>query len=470
MNLTNYYTNVLSTLGLHTTEDGFITIDAAGKQIWTNAGKSIVLPTEDHIKTLLSEDDDGKPVINKILFNPLDENVIRGDSVSIKKLKEASETRLSYSTVVGGSMLLSLATLKKHPNVPMYIQSFLANLKNVVTTSNMVAVDDKSIELWNKLYAAGVKQKVSIVKVYVKKGGIDKSGVKHNRLATMTFPLYDLLCEAGDSKSVLGVTLRNKDIKVFKLIHEFLFKQDGVSKVEFSSDDGESPAFISLMSLYVREAKFPNKVINALKFIDQELYDSGYVNVNMSTEDMDVGNTFARDLLKIPTNVDVNKTLQTPQQTVVPELQPQRDYKTADMTPATYNPAPQQQVTEQQPVDSNASSISKILYGNGGGFNQPAMVPAQQQQVVMPQQQMTQQQRSVPMGIDSVPQQMVMQQQAYQPNQMQQQPMYQPNQMPMQQQSIPIGINTMGGQQQPMQQNYNGGVYQPNQAVYNPYG
>lgn len=452
MKLVDYYTKVLGVLGLHTTEEGFITIDKKGETVWINNGKSLVLPTKDHINTLITEDDDGKPIVSKILFNPLDENVIRGDSISIKKSKEAAEIKLSHAVVTAGTMLLSLATLKKHQSVPMYIQSFLANLKDVVTTANMLAVDDKSIETWNKLYAASHKQNVGIVKIFLKKGGLDSKGVKNNRLATMKFPLYDLICEAVDTKSVLGITLRNKDIKVFKLIHEFLFKEDNLTKMEFGSNDGESPAFISLMSLYVTHSKFPSKVINALKFTDQELFDSAHIDINMTASDMDVGSMFAKELITIPTNVSINKTLNTSKPDTVPvinnPMEAQRDYRTADMTPATYTPnaTPVTETQVVEPVDNNASVINSILHGSGGGIATQTMIPTQQHTMVMPQSQMQIPQQSVPMGVDSVPQQVY--------NPYQQQAYVTP-------QNIPMGVNTM------QQQNY-GGIYQPNQAVYNP--
>lgn len=470
MKLVEYYKSVLGVLGLNTTEDGFITLDKEGEQLWINSGKSIVLPTKEHISTLISEDDDGKPVVTKVLYNPLDENVVRGDSVSIKKTKEAAELKLSHAIVTAGTMLLSLSTLKKQPNVPMYIQSFLASLKDVVTTANMVPVDDKSIDLWNKLYVQSFKQNVSVSKIFLKKGGIDSNNVKYNRLATVKFPLYEHIKDADDDKNVLGVKLRNKDIKVFKLIFEFLLKDDNLTKLEFGSNDGESPAFIALMSLYVTHSKFVSKVIKAIKFVGEEFYDSAYIDINMSVDDMDVGSVYSKELMAVPTDVSVNRSLtgtqnNEPVTNNVPVIDPmsnQRNFKTVAtqpvvnqqpvqhvqqpnvMTPNTY--APQQQVVQQQvavtPEDANMSAIDKILFGTG---EQLPVIQQQQQQpnMVMPQASMSNGYNSVPMGIDSVPQQQI------------QQPMY----------GQPMYGQQQGYQQQ--QQSY-GGMYQPNQSVYNP--
>lgn len=468
MKLVDYYKKVLGVLGLHTTDDDFITIDEKGESVWINGGKSLVLPTKEHINTLIDIDDDGKPTTSKIIYNPLDENVIRGDSVSIKKTKEAGELKLSHAVNIAGNLLLMLATLKKHQNVPMYIQSFLAGLKDVVTTANMVAVDEKSIENWNKLYSASHKQNVGIVKIFLKKGGIDSSSKKFNRLATMKFPLYEQIVKGAESKTVLGVTLRNKDIKVFKLLYEFLFKSSELSKMEFGSNDGESPAFISLMSLYVIQSKYPSKVINALKFVDQELADSGYININMTAEDMDVSSMFSKELIGIPTSLSVSKSLESVKNKVsantINPMANQRDYVSRDMTPDTYTPITSANNANAltvadtvTPEDKNASIINSILYGNGGGFNNSSgLVPTQQvQNMVLPQNAMTTPVSSVPMGIDSVPQQ-----QPYG---------YAQSNIP------PMGVNMMQQQSAPMglpiqQSTYTGGVYQPNQAMYNPMG
>jgi len=83
MSLIEYYKTVIESLGMEVSDDGFVKIKVSEDNtvMQRAGGLPIVLPTDDHIGSLRSIDDNGKPVVSKVLFNPLNENVIKGDSI-----------------------------------------------------------------------------------------------------------------------------------------------------------------------------------------------------------------------------------------------------------------------------------------------------------------------------------------------------------------------------------------------------
>ena len=114
MTLVEFYENVIESLGL-TQKDGFIYVkDSKGTLIpLMDDKKQLVLPTPDQLGNFLEEDDDGNISVVRIPYNPLNEDSVKGDSISLKKTKLIVEQRIGYNLAYVGELLLRLAANKE---------------------------------------------------------------------------------------------------------------------------------------------------------------------------------------------------------------------------------------------------------------------------------------------------------------------------------------------------------------------
>ena len=107
--LLSYYRKILRNVGLRVNDEGYIYI---GDTLFIVKDKPLVLPTENQLSSVMEKNENGEYVIAKIPFNPLNEDVIKGDSESLKRLKRCVERHISKS--LGGlvEVLLTLASNK----------------------------------------------------------------------------------------------------------------------------------------------------------------------------------------------------------------------------------------------------------------------------------------------------------------------------------------------------------------------
>ena len=457
MNIIEFYKKVVNSLKLLVSRDEFIQADVGGTPMTiTVSGKPLVLPTKDHIDTALDTDDDGNVVVTKVLYNPLNEDTIKGDSLSLKQTKNTIEKRLSYSFAGLGELLLMLAADPKLQNkTSMDINKFLISLSGSSKDAKE-QVDPKSIELWSKIYQKSLEldPSKSFIKTYLKQTGMDDN-VKYNRMMVIGFPFYDQLLTADRDTSFFGVTLRKKDIGVFKRIYEFIFsdmKANGT--LVFGSQDKESPGFISAMTAYIKLGNRFNRLAGKIKFVDEETYDSIKIPIKISLKDLDNLSIYHNELLTIPTDIDMNrkKASVIRNNDAVNDQLAHSNYKlpTAPQQSNVQQPQMyQQQQPQQQQQLSELTGVDKILAAGNVPVS-PVINPLQQQmqQPGYPQHtQPIQPVQSPPMGINTLLQQQqqpVYQQPVYQ-QPVYQQPMYQ---QPTYQQSNQMGYNTSGGYQQ----------------------
>jgi len=468
-NLIEFYKATLASLGLSVTDDNYVKIDVGnGKLVTlTTSGKPLVLPTKEHIDSAVDMDEDsGKLVTTKILYNPLNEDVIKGDSTALKKTKDIVETRLAHSFAGVCELLLTLASNKKlQTKTTMEINKFLSSLSAAQNPGIKQIVDDKTIDLWGKIYAKTLDHttKTKLLKLYLKKSG-KYDGTKFNRLAVLTLPLLEEIQSADKDTGVLDIKLRNKDIKVFELLYTYIFKDiDEHNTLNIGSNDPESPGFISLFKIYLTIGNRLNSISKSLKGVNAELYDSVHLNLKVTLNELDQLNNYARELAVIPSELELNRQRSAPvssNQTLANAMN-----QPAVQPPVHVAQQPQQVVQQpelQQPQQPELSLAQKILYGNNIPIV-PSYDPqllAQQAQVNYNQMQQPQQVR--PAGVNNIPLQQPQQPMYGQPQQPGQ-PMYpqmQPQQ-PMYPQMQPQGQPVYA--QQPGQPMY---AQQPGQPMY----
>jgi hypothetical protein len=472
--LNEFYKKTLNSVGLFVTEDGFIkTSGEEDGMLVTEEGKPLVLPTKDHINSIMTTDEDGNVVIGKLPYNPLNENVIKGDTLSLKRTKTAIEVRTGLAIACAGILLLTLASEKElQKKTTIDVNEFLGSLNKAMAPGIKELVDDKSIAVWQSLFVASLKQENGYISIYLKKMGV-KDGVKYNRLATLACNLYDELSKADKDTPVFGIKLRNKDLSTFKLLLEFLLPGIEEGSVSYGSLDQESPGFISLMSLYKKVAFKSMAIIKQLKHINAEVADKGFIDIIITDEDINTTSKFKSELLTIPNEIDLSRSKAKPELSnlnvnnnmlksvggLAQAPVEQQPVPNNNVYVPQQNQAPVQQVAQfvPQPDPFGGDPVKKILYGSGYQPTSHA-IPREEYDRMMYEQQMINNQAMMNnpqmMGVQSG----MMPNNMYNPQQ---------NQFAMQQQPVSMGINTIanaGGNMYPNNMgNYgmNNGMQQP---------
>lgn len=279
-------------------------------------GLPIVLPTREHIKNIYRKKEDGTLEIGRVLFNPLDEDVIKGDSVSISRLKHTIELMYGHIFAATGESLLKLAAdVELQSNTTMELNKFLGSLTQAGGIGIKQVVDETTINNWVKIYT---ELKTTLFNIYLAKKDKAKK-VTYNRLASIRSDLYDQLTAKDKPTSIAGVKLRNKDIKVFKLLIEYMLGEEfdlDIKTLSVGSNDKESPAFIALMSLYYKLISRTNKILKGLKHVDVEVVDRYTITELIPIEELTDLSSYATELKSIPSEIDIYRGLMSkePQQ------------------------------------------------------------------------------------------------------------------------------------------------------------
>jgi len=412
MGLIDFYKRTLESIGLTVTEDGYVKLKVGTQDMmFTISGNPLVLPTKEHIDTSLEPNESGKLVLTKVLYNPLNEDVLKGDTTSLRKTKDIVNGKLAHTFAAVGELLLTLASNPKlQKKTDMELNNFLVTLSSVHNANRKEVVGDKSVDLWSKLYAKSLETESSkgFLKLFLKKNGRHK-GVKHNRLAVISFPFKTMLEEATRDTPLYGNTkLRNKDIEVFKLIYDYVFGTlvDGET-ITVGSDDTTSPGFISLMNMYIKVGNRLNKILKSLKFINSELVLESTLPIKLTHKELSELYIYNQELSTIPSELEMNRqktqvatVTTTPTPNVVETVQqnPMGDQPVRQSAPQ-YNNQQVQQVVTQQPTTpvatvpgmpgyvSQAKQMEMQGVTPGMNYQQQAQMAAQQQ--VYPQMQQT---------------------------------------------------------------------------------
>lgn len=383
--LLEFYEDIIQSLGLHTTDDGYIYAGTPeNKQLINENGKFLVIPTKKHIDTLYVHQD-GKIEVSKVLYNPLREDTLKGNSVSFNKTKRFIETRLSHSLYIAGEMLLTLAhnpDLQKKSSFE--INKFLSGLNAANNTGIKELVDEKSIANWATIYKKIVNSDNNMVTVFSKKRG-QYDGVIYNRTTVLRCDLYTDLLEANNTTPVFDVKLRNKELTILKLMLEFLLPgiEEKPNTIVVGSNDPDAPAFTSLFTLYVRIANRLNKVIKDLKKVSEEMYDSGYIDIKVTEDEISTASIYKADVILIPDETDSNRKIKAEENKLSGGMVNTPTQPTAFVNPAAIPVVPQNQplVPQHQTQMKAMDPVDRILYESGNYT--PVAIRSEQPQIPM---------------------------------------------------------------------------------------
>ncbi len=399
-NIIKFYTNVVESMGANVDEEGFIKI---GRKPITVKNKSLVMPIRSIMANLQKVDESGKMINKFSVFNPMKENLVRGDSDSLNKLKQMVDMNLSKQVSFIGELLLKLASRENVKNIPMSIMDFLTTLETARSANIKKLVDDDVISKWTDITAKAIRSKNPPVKTFLKKGVVIE-GEKHNRGLVVDFPLLEPI-EKGD----VHVTLRPKEKKLYKLVFNFIIGDLIDDNVISTSDDVTSPGIMALLKGYKKLVDRFNKLLETLKFVDEELVDLIIIDLKYDYDDLVHVSKLKSELASIPDVESGDLMESSDASNNAPRTRADiLNSGMRDTVPVDVNNVSNNVVNDS--IDDEDAIINKILYGDNRQQMQYAQ-PQQQQYVQQPQYVQPQQQQYV---------QQPQQQQYVQPQQQQQ--------------------------------------------------
>lgn len=284
MKLNEVYSAILAFAGLEADSDGYIsTIVADRREPAVMGGLRLVLPTDQHLRNPNPKE--------KVIFHPLSENILRGESEVITKLRDIINIRLNFTFGIVGNALLNLAASpEEHHKLTPDQTELLIALKDV---------DDITTKHFASIIFEGIKNQANkmFMNIYLKRGG-SIGEKRYSRAGILTFGLYEELLK--DSQEVYGVKLRVKDKEALKKLFEFILpgiKEDNTC-YNRGSDSTIAPYLDALMKTAMAIASRFNDIFDQygqfIDFSDSLVFNGDWV------ETFENLNVMAAELRRVP--------------------------------------------------------------------------------------------------------------------------------------------------------------------------
>lgn len=382
------YKSILRFSGLDADDNGFVsTILDNRREPALIGGMRLVLPTETQLRSTNPSE--------RVVFHPLSENILRGESEVIEKLTEVINIRLNFTFGIIGQSLLNLVD---SPDLHKRLNSQQMQLMIAIKE-----VDQTTLTNFINVMLAGIKTQPSkvFVNIFLNQGGC-LAGQRHSRVGVVSFPVFK---EVKDSaESIFGVKIRVKDRATFQQLYKFVFPSI-VNGDEYScfSDSRVAPYLDVLMKSAMGLASNMNDLLLTFKdFIEDAeslMFDSDWV------QDFENLETLLPDIRRIPVQagnegkcklaevVGKSKTHQIvkpelptppaqqqpvaampapPQQTQPPVYNPWQDQSPQSPAPAHQAQPPQ---TSGVVKTQNGLDFNSIMATNPGAPGMPSMYP-----------------------------------------------------------------------------------------------
>ena len=298
MNLNDFYKKSLETLSLGVDDSGYVTVKSGEELLRVTVGKKfLVMATSEHVSTM----DD-----NKVLFNPLQEDSIKGINPSMVKYKSLIERQLSITFNTVAVLLAKLAAdVKLQKDASLELNKFIAELNKLRKQNMKEIVTEDTIKLFNKIFEASYSKASNsgMVAISLARGKV-LDGEKFNKVAALHLPLYEDLLE--NPKYAYDIEIkRPADSGALKTIIEYIVGIDDDEKIDYSkftvgSNSLESPTFISVYKVYSKLAARLNKILKQLSFIDKELCKVVTLKTDLAIDDLALIEGFKSQLRMIP--------------------------------------------------------------------------------------------------------------------------------------------------------------------------
>lgn len=263
--LVDFYKQILKLGGLIADKDGLVSAVIEDESVpFTVKGKRLALP----LKPNMAKTDD------LVIFHPLNENFLRGESDVMQRYRSAINTRMNF---VIGCMMEELLTLITSPGEHQKLNPDQSEVLSVAHEA-----DESTLTRFSQLMKAmgvGDKEKC-FVNIYLKKTATIKGKV-YKRGAIVTFPFYKEL--AKKEKTVYGVTLRIKDREAIMKLMEFIIPGIADDEAYNKGSSGDlSPFLDALLKGAIGLASNINSIAETYKdflpLYDQYQYGSEWVD------------------------------------------------------------------------------------------------------------------------------------------------------------------------------------------------
>jgi hypothetical protein len=336
MEINELYKAILSVGGLTADSEGYVSVTGYDiKDPFMVDGKRLVLPTREQ----LANPDKSKVV----LFHPLNENLMNGESTVLAKFRRSINIRANYVVSMLMQELMTLITsVKMHPRLSPDQQVLLSAVKDA---------DEKTLTALSDLIKAVSKDvnNKAFVKIFTKKRAVINDKVCHNA-AIVSFPFYEdliALDEVSDGqpkeKTLYGVSLRIKDKQSIAQLLRFVFPDiEHKGSYSQSVSSNKAPILESLMKSVMGIGGPINSIVKEygdfIEGCEEHVYDSSWVETFDDLSVMDkainsipsqAGNEGTRPDLNQPAPVVYQQPLVTPQPAVYnsnPQYQPALQY------------------------------------------------------------------------------------------------------------------------------------------------
>ena len=380
MELVQLYKDILKSVFVEADESGALSLTFGKGGPLTIGDKRMVIPERD---VLINSD-----FTNLIAFHPLSEDVMKGESAVIQKLRKLILFRLTTSLQLLSTELLSLAgDPENHPRLSPSLQKRLLKPLSKADASSIAQLSS----LYKKLTLNGQQRLLSI---YLRRGG-KICGNGYARAAIIGFPMLTEL--DNDGRKVYGETIKVENVKVLKALFNIIVPgYETTETYSFGSNSKVSPFLHALLGGYIKLGEQINTVADEFKDLltsydaikidldwaphvsDISVYNNklepmegnmGSIVEDRTTSFMDAVTVDASELLNapVPKPEAAVQLVQTPKmqpaQYVAQVQAPQLPYPT---TPAT--PAPE---VEFKPIGSNVSTARPAAGSVSNNDTQP---------------------------------------------------------------------------------------------------
>ena len=284
MDILDIYRSMLRYAGLEADDNGYIsTVIAMERKDPTLVnGARLVLPTRNQLQQFDTKE--------KIIFHPLLENIVHGESPVIAKLTDCINDKLNYTIgAVAASLLNLLASPALHAKLSPEQAELLTSVKDV---------DEKCVANFMNTMLHGMKNKSDryFTNIYLKRRG-HKGKEIFSRMAVVSFPFYDGIDD--NSK------IRLKDKQAYKELFEFMFPS--IKEPDFynyGSNSRIAPCIDALMMSSIGIASALNDMMNTygdyIEDSDVMKFDDYWVDYFNNLEEL------RSEIRKIPLHVGMD--------------------------------------------------------------------------------------------------------------------------------------------------------------------
>jgi hypothetical protein len=288
--LLNWYRSILNNASLHADDTGAVSVVLEDGEVpYLVDKKRLVLPTREN----MARDKD-----SIVLFNPLSENILEGESPVMARYRHSINTVVNWRL---NNILDDLFQIAGSPGESNN-QSRPLSPDQLSILRHVREVDAKMYANWQALTKAmplGDTQKC-IVHIYVKKQALIH-GKSYRRAAIISFPLFEALVEAskGKDRKVFGVQLRKSDIEcLINTLKIVLPNLDEPGAYNRGSTSDSQPTIHALLLGLLGLAANVNAIVELFSSVRPEmkknLYDTEWVEVLNDLSQLDA------DLLMVP--------------------------------------------------------------------------------------------------------------------------------------------------------------------------